>query len=137
MKKNQMFYIAVIAILLLGLWSCHNDDDIGDPQTAIIGKWKMIESGYDEDNMSPVDPDVYREYLPNGDVKGLSEAKQTTFQIDKGYLYYYYPEVTGCIIYKYSFINKNKLKLEFNSTERDIYIPDIFSHKIFIYERIK
>lgn len=142
MKKIFLFILCTIPV-----WIACSDEEFdipSDPQEAILGKWKVIESGT-ENGLKKVSSDYVTEYFADGTYKtydrSLDEGNPDytfTYQIDsdsfrtnllvKGED----PSNDNEHVYKYRFY-KNKLRLEYVSGN----IPDIMGYPtIHIYKRI-
>jgi hypothetical protein len=137
MKKNRSILqtALVAAILLGGLSGC---DKVNDPEAAIIGRWKMISDGYDEDHMEPVTQTdgSYIEFLSGREYISVShqgDIFQCPYMIDNTFLYVYdNPDQDR--IWKYKFINRDKIKL----THIEGIIETIMYPKVIkLYKRIK
>ncbi|MCL2651978.1 MAG: hypothetical protein FWD60_13285 [Candidatus Azobacteroides sp.] len=130
--------IMLMAILAGVSFSCRNEE-LFDRKT-IVGKWKPISRGINEDNMMPVDSKrAYIEYFSDG-TRGyydtITEKIQINgnYQIQSGLLILDYDQSyeQGRIDYKCEFShNNNQLKLTFANGLSD------FLFSVFIYQRIE
>ncbi|MDR1331922.1 MAG: hypothetical protein LBK07_07435 [Tannerella sp.] len=118
MKKNiSIMQTALIATMLLtGASGCEKVDD---PEAAIVGRWELIADGHDEDHLESFKQSdkSYMEFLPDGRYMHFSASQnmltEYSYKIDDSRLYLYfspvYPESKR--IWKYKFLNRNKIKL--------------------------
>jgi hypothetical protein len=145
-KKNAFVWFCTIGItfLLAGVWGCDKADSVvDDPQTAIIGKWRLVAQGLDEDHITAVAGPVYQIniYSPDGEFQSfygstnVYEEYELTYQTDSAFIYFVRPpNVTPAFVYEYTFINRNTLKLTCYS---GFIIYPLPSPIIYIYKRIK
>jgi hypothetical protein len=119
-KKNAFVWFCAIGItfLLAGVWGCDKADSVVyDPQAAIIGTWMLVAEGPDEDRITPVTYPYFNIYFSDGEFQRFHDSTNAyeeyrfTYQIDSTFIYQYSPIGNNGRAYKYSFINKNKLKL--------------------------
>ncbi|MCM4152585.1 hypothetical protein DHD05_13375 [Arenibacter sp. N53] len=136
MKNKLLFYL----LTTLTIYGCSKDDQqVDDPQIAILGKWELTHSGTGN-NAPAVESIGYEEYMSDSIFRFYNYAQQQ-FYTDKFWLndslliksFSYIDVVDSDTIllvepYKYEFINRNKLILYFQ-------YPAI--QTTFIYKRIK
>ena len=111
---------------------------LGEPMIFnkdIIGKWNLIARGPDEDNIVEIEASgIYREFLPNGVHQGYWGDSKQIYQTDSLFLYLYADHPDNNFIDKYTFINRDTLKLTYVQGNK----PDIMGLPlIYIYQRIK
>ncbi|NDW12297.1 hypothetical protein D0T50_05260 [Bacteroides sp. 214] len=115
MKIKRLRLLVLLPILLLGVVACDDSNDSIDYENKIIGKWQLVEQGYDESSLKAVENGVVVEYLPNGNVVEQyfnegSARENFTYTIDSKTLYYHLIYTEGQPIdtwtYEYKFHNK-------------------------------
>jgi hypothetical protein len=136
MKTIHLFLYAIgFAILSSALAGC--EQDVGDPEEAIIGQWEEIAFGVDEDHINQVEVITgYIEFLPDGEYRIFPNLIDFTYtyQIDGIYLYLHASIPSSDYTYEYKFINRNTLQLKYVQG----IIPDIMNFpRVYIYRRIK
>ena len=132
-KKVLILYITVGLIFLSGC------EKVDDHHEAILGKWTKIENGVDDKHLTPVNNGDYIEFFPNGEYRAFYEPegyfdRKSTYRMESNRLYINYEDTTNNFIYKYKFINKNKLKLTFI---QGIIALSMHAPRVHIYKRIK
>ncbi|MDR0681628.1 MAG: hypothetical protein LBG15_07265 [Dysgonamonadaceae bacterium] len=142
MKRLKIYLLAVFLLsLCLPFSGCEDEDDNShlSSEEAIIGNWKLIKRGPDEDHIEPVDFDRWLEFRPDKTMQRTNHS-QRTFYMDQECLYL---QDTKPWIYEYKFTNKkNTLTLKTiyeNVIPLIILIPgkEWVDYSVNIYRRVK
>ncbi|MDR0700499.1 MAG: hypothetical protein LBG28_14975 [Tannerella sp.] len=135
MKRLKTYLLALFLSSLCLLFSgCEDDYSHLSSEEAIIGKWKLIKQGPDEEYIEPVDFDSWLEFCPDKTMQGA------TYYMDQEYLYL---QDTRMWIYEYKFTNKkNTLTLKVIHEKESMLlnlIPGIVwgYYRVRIYRRVK
>jgi hypothetical protein len=142
LKKTDMnnikLLISLLLFALLGV-GCTLDEDVSDPETAIIGAWKEIAQGVDDDHVKTIDSGMYLLFLPTGEFLSFTEYStnrmEGVYQMDSDLLYYLNIDGVESNVDSFSFINRDKLKLTFFSGAT--ILPTYSIPVVHIYKRIK
>ena len=102
MKRLKIYLTTILLSSLCIPFSGCGDDDINlspeEAEKVIIGKWKLIKQGPDEENIKPVAFDAWIEFLQYNRVKNQTQLVE--YHMDQQYLY------INKRVYEYKFTNK-------------------------------
>ncbi|MDR0681629.1 MAG: hypothetical protein LBG15_07270 [Dysgonamonadaceae bacterium] len=136
MKRLKTYLLAVFLLSLCLPFSGCEDADINlspeEAEEVIIGKWKLIKIGLDEEHLEPVDDDRWIEFLQYKRIK--NQTYKVEYNMDQECLYINYNS-ENMFIYEYKFTNKkNTLTLKLIHSNAYSLGRDI---SIYIYRRVK
>ncbi|MDR2775081.1 MAG: hypothetical protein LBC19_10160 [Tannerella sp.] len=135
MKSLKTLLAVLLSSLCIPFTGCNDDYSHLSPEEAIIGKWKLIKSGIDEEHLKPVDLDSWHEYHPDKTMYDDINSLQFTYYMDQECLYRHLTRGDQLWVYEYKFTDKkNTLTLKYRSGV----IPTIYGFPlVYIYRRIK
>jgi len=133
MKKSHLISLLMLTCATAFLISCSKEEPKIDPRKAILGKWEITHVGgggdkLDESSLIPYEANGYQEYLADS-VTLYYNYNENRFSYEK---YWFtdsllifslafvdditYEDKESRSIFKYDFIDSNKLRLEAQNT---------------------
>lgn len=139
---TMIFYATVV--LCMVLYSCDREENlpqVTNPQQAILGKWEITHLG-NGNQLSPVDPISYEEYLPDSVMLTYVYEEENFYDYQywfndsllaksRTWITYdgaYYDTITITEEYRFEFIDHNILRLDIHNMTAIFYTS--------IYKRI-
>jgi hypothetical protein len=131
MKNNKLLFLILLLLVTAG---CSKDDDTN----GIVGKWKDVACGLDEESISNYDFGSMIKFNSDGTcIEGEGDTVTSNYTIDDEFIII--TDVTNPDIYdkyRYTFSNKNiLLRLDYIEGYWDKLW--VLRPKIYIYKRIK